>query len=85
MRKAPKRGHERDDLTPTGSPILAQGKPNGAAVGRHPGSTFQQTPSLKGLYNRGSLWNPFSPSGFVRANPNTQGGAAAPLTLGYDV
>jgi len=67
-----------------GQNIVAQGQRSGEAAERHPGVTSRFSPTLKGLHRTTlRLVVPFQGTGAI--HPQTQGGAATPLTLGYYV
>jgi len=67
-----------------GPNIVAQGQRSGKAAERHPGYTSRFSPTLNGLHRKTlRVVVPFQGTGTI--HPQTQGGAATPLTLGYYV
>ena len=84
LRKAPKRGRRQVRRPQRGPNNIAQGQRNGAAVERHPG--LMNITNISPVRVAQSLGNCRALSGFRRCpGSDTQGGAAAPLTLGYGV
>ena len=71
-------------MTPTASHNRAQGQLRGAAVERHPGLPIRTTANPERVVQPLAV-HCRTLSGFVCWYSQTQGGAATPLTLGYDV